>query len=202
MDVPFLTMKGSRKTPPSDRERIKRIRLLNAELDTLRVASSLRTRAIETKASFIVLTSGAISSITGPSLVTSKTCFVGLLPLALIIVAVALAAAVLFPRGLSVPSARKMVDQWVNAPMSAEELEDSLLEVKAKEIEGRDGQNERRANLTYWSFILLLCGLFLTVFIIVLNAFSTTMSNHEEAEPTQTSTCTQAPIRVEPTSTP
>ena len=171
MDAAFRMIKGSRKTPRPDQERIKRIRLLNAELDTLRVASTERTRTIETKASFIVLTSGAISSVTGPSLVTNKTCFVGLLPLGLIIASVALAAVALFPRGLSVPSARRVVDQWVNASMSAEELEDSLLEVKAKEIEGRDSQNERRAKLTYWSFVLLLCGLFTTVFMIILNAF-------------------------------
>jgi type IV secretory pathway TrbD component len=175
-------MKSWRKTRRSAQERAKRIRILNAELDVLRGASSERSRTIDTKASFVVVVAGVLASVTGLSLVTLDTWLVGLLPFGLTVAAVAVATAALWPRKIDLPSAREVVDAWVDADMPADELEDNVLEVKAQEVTNRD-----------WGFGLVLAGLVTTLAGVTLNALSPTWSSHDEAEPTQTPVSTQAP---------
>ena len=186
-------MKSWRMTRRSAQERAKRIRILNAELDVLRAASSERSRTIDTKASFIVVVAGVLASVTGLSLVSTDTWLVGLLPFGLTVAAVAVATAALWPRKIDLPSAREVVDAWVDADMPADELEDNVLEVKAQEVTNRDAQNEKRAKLTNWGFSLVLAGLVATLVVVTLNALSPTWSNHDEADPTQTPISTQAP---------
>lgn len=186
-------MKSWRKTRRSAQERTKRIRILNAELDVLRGASAERSRTIDTKASFVVVVAGVLASVTGLSLVTTDTWLVGLVPFALTVAAVAVATAALWPRKIDLPSAREVVDAWVDADMPADELEDNVLEVKAQEVTNRDAQNEDRAKLTNWGFGLVLAGLVTTLVVVTLNAVSPTWSDHDEAEPTQAPVSTQAP---------
>ena len=186
-------MKSWRKTRRSTLERAKRIRVLNAELDVLRIAALERSRTIDTKASFIVVVAGVLASATGLSLVSTDTWLVGLLPFGLTVAAVAVAIAALWPRKIDLPSAREVVDAWVDADMPADELEDNVLEVKAQEVTNRDAQNEKRAKLTNWGFSLVLAGLVATFAVVTLNALSPTWSDHDEANPTQTRISTQAP---------
>lgn len=193
MSAPRPWTKSWRKTRRSTEERAKRIRILNAELDVLRGASSERSRAIDTKASFIVVAAGVLASVTGLSLVTQETWFLGLVPFALTVAAVAVATVALWPRKIDMPSARQVVDAWVDADMPANELEDNVLEVKAQEVTNRDVHNEKRAHLTNWGFSLLLAGLVSTLVVVTLNAVSPTWSQNEEAKPAQTPISTQTP---------
>jgi hypothetical protein len=174
-------------------ERTKRIRILNAELDVIRNASYERSRTNDTKASYIVVAAGVLASVTGLSLVIEGTWFVGFVPFALTIAAVAVATVALWPRKLGLPSARQVVDTWVDADMPADELEDNVLEVKTLEITNRDALNEKRATLTNWGFSLLLGGLATTLVVVILNTLSPAWSQHDEAEPTQTPISTQTP---------
>lgn len=174
-------------------ERSKRIRILNAELDVIRNASYERSRTIDTKASFIVVAAGVLASVTGLSLVVAETWFIGLVPFGLTIAAVAVATVALWPRKIGLPSAREVVDAWVDADMPAYELEDNVLEVKAQEVTNRDSLNEKRAGLTNWGFSLLLAGLASTLVVVILNAISPIWSQNDEAEHTQAPASTQAP---------
>lgn len=193
MSAPHPWMKSWRKTRRSAEERTKRIRILNAELDVIRNASYERSRTIDTKASFIVVAAGVLASVTGLSLVARETWFIGLVPFALTVAAVAVATVALWPRKIGLPSARQVVDAWVDAEMPADELEDNVLEVKAQEVTNRDAQNEKRAKLTNWGFSLLLAGLASTLVVVTLNAISPTWSQNDQAEPAQTPVSTHAP---------
>lgn len=173
-------------------ERTQRIKILSAELDVLRAAAFERTRTIETKASYIVVVAGVLASVTGVSLVTTDTWLIGLLPFGFMIAAVIVATIASRPRKLGLPSARQVVDTWVDADIPAVELEDNILEVKAKEITKRDESNEKRANITNWGFSLLLGGLVTTLIVVILNALSPNWSSDDEAELTQTAICTEA----------
>jgi hypothetical protein len=141
---------------------------------------------IDTKASFIVVAAGVLASVTGLSLL-------GLMPFGLTVAAVAVAIVALWPRKIDLPSAREVVDAWVDADMPADELEDNVLEVKAQEITNRNVQNEKRADLTNWGFSLLLAGLVTSFVVVALNALSPLWSNHDESEPTETGVSVQTP---------
>lgn len=186
-------MKSWRKTRRSAQERAKRIRVLNSELDVLRAAASDRSRTFDTKASFIVVVAGVLASVTGLSLVSIDTWLVGLIPFGLTVAALVVATIALWPRKINLPSARQVVDQWVDTDMSADQLEDNVLEVKAQEVTNRDAQNEKRAKLTNWGFGLVIAGLLATLAVVPLNAISLTWSDDDKADPTQTPISTQAP---------
>lgn len=193
MSAPRPWMRSWRKTRRSAQERTKRIRILNAELDVIRNASYERSRTIDTKASFIVVAAGVLASVTGLSLVAPATWFIGLVPFALTVAAVAVATVALWPRKIGLPSARQVVDAWVDADMPAAELEDNVLEVKAQEVTNRDAQNEKRAKLTNWGFTLLLAGLASTLVVVTLNAVSPTWSQNVKTHPSPAPVTTQAP---------
>jgi hypothetical protein len=193
MSAPRSWMKSWRKSRHSSKERAKRIRVLNAELDVLRAAAWDRSRMIDTKASFIVVAAGVLASVTGLSLVSPATWLLGLMPFGLTVAAVAVAIVALWPRKIDLPSAREVVDAWVDADMPADELEDNVLEVKAQEITNRNVQNEKRADLTNWGFSLLLAGLVTSFVVVALNALSPLWSNHDESEPTETGVSVQTP---------
>lgn len=193
MSAPGSWMKRWRSTRRSAQERTKRIRVLNAELDVLRTAATERSRTIDTKASFIVVAAGVLASVTGLSLVNVDTWLIGLLPFNLTVAAVAVAIVALWPRKIGVPSAREVVDTWVDADIAADELEDNVLEVKAQEVSNRNTQNEERAQLTNWGFSLLLAGLVTSLITVTLNALSPIWSDHDEANLSQTCLSTQTP---------
>lgn len=185
-------IKGWRKARQAANERSKRIRILDAEVEVLRNAAFERSRIIDAKASSIVVVAGVLASVTGLSLVDEGTWFLGLVPFGLTIAAVAVAIVALWPRKLDLPSARQVVDTWVNAEMPASELEDNVLEVKTLETTNRDALNEKRSSLINWGFSLVLAGLVFTLLVVILNTLSPTWSNHDEAERAQTTVSTPA----------
>lgn len=162
--------KLAKRQPPVLSAKSARIRLLSAELDESRRAAVERSRTNDTKASFLVVAAGFLAAITGSELVDAQTWFVGIVPLLLTLATVVVAAIVLWPRRLSVPSGPDMVSAWVNADMTAEDLEDHILEVKSKEVKNRNKQNERKAQLTSWGFSLLIAAMASALVVVVLDA--------------------------------
>jgi hypothetical protein len=162
--------------------------LLSAELDESRRAAVERSHTNDTKASFLVVAAGFLAAITGSGLVEARTWFVGILPLLLTLATVVVAAVVLWPRRLSVPSGPEMVAAWVNADMTAEDLEDHILEVKSKEVKNRNQQNERKAELTSWGFSLLIAAMTTALVVVTVGALvgtweATQMSDKENPAP-------------------
>jgi len=131
-----------------------------------------RTRLIETKASFVVVAAGVLASATGTQLVTVDTWLAGLIPFGLTIATVVVSSAALWPRKLDIPSARSLVDAWVEKDEPVENLEDYLLEVKAVEVKLRDDQNELRVKLVKRAFRLLIASLAAALLVATLNAVS------------------------------
>lgn len=116
------------------------------------------------------MAAGFLAGITGSELVNSETWFIGILPLLLTLATVVVAAVVLWPRRLSVPSGPEMVAAWVDADMTGEDLEDHILEVKSREVKNRDKQNERKAALTSWGFSLLIAAMASALVVVILGA--------------------------------
>jgi len=109
------------------------------------------------------------------------------------IAAVASAMMALWPRKLDVPSARSLVDTQVESPKTADELDDFILEVKAKEITKRDDQTEERAKHTTRGFKFVFAGLVCTLFVVALNTLSPTWSPDDKPQPSQAPVSPQAP---------
>lgn len=135
-----------------------------------RHAAVERTRTTDTKASFLVVAAGFLAGVAGSELVSAETWFVGIVPLVLTIATVVVSAVVLWPRRLSVPSGPEMVKNWVAANITVEQLEDNLLEVKSREVEKRNHQNERKAKLTSWGFVLLIAAMLSALVVVVIGA--------------------------------
>lgn len=150
--------------------RRERVRLLAAELDQSRSAAVERTRTTDTKASFVVVAAGFLAGFTGPELVRRETWFVGILPLVLNLAAVVVSAVVLWPRRLKVPSGPDMVNTWVDADMTADTLEDHILEVKSKEVTNRNAQNELKARWLKWGFMLLIAAMASGLVLVIVGA--------------------------------
>lgn len=151
-------------------DRAQRVRLLSAELDESRNAAVERSRTTDTKASFLVVAAGFLAGVTGSELVSGETWFIGVVPLGLTLATVVVAAVVLWPRRLRVPSGPDMVKMWVDADMTPEVLEDHILEVKSKEVENRNKQNERKAGLTSWGFLLLIAAMASALAVVIIGA--------------------------------
>ncbi len=151
-------------------DRVKRIRLLSAELDNTRQAAVERTRSIDSKSSFAIVVAGVVAGAAFTGLVDPRFCFIGLIPLALTIGSVVAAVVALWPTRLWVTSARDLVDTYVENPMSGDELEDHILEVKAKEVTGRDKYNEKRSTATKISLVLLIVSLVTALIVVGINA--------------------------------
>lgn len=140
--------------------RVARVRLLSDELDRLRLSAVERTRSIDTKASFVVVAAGVIATAAFDGLSDSRVWWIGLIAVILTVATVIVAAIALWPAKLESASGRAMVTEWVaDTDMTPVTLEDSLLEVKALEIENRDRKNESRARATKWAFGLLVASL-------------------------------------------
>ena len=65
------------------KQRLARLRLLSAELESLRVAALERTKTNDTKASFLVVAAGFLAAVTGAELLSAETHFLGFVPLSL-----------------------------------------------------------------------------------------------------------------------
>lgn len=160
----------SGKKRRASEQRLARIRLLSTELDNLRLNSMERTRSIDSKASFAVVAAGVIAAAAFDSLSSSHIWIAALIPVSLTVATVVVAAIALWPYKLKTPSAREVVDQWVEADLAPSDLENNLLEVKAKEITFRNSKNEDRARATKWAYALLVTSLVATLATVGINS--------------------------------
>lgn len=154
--------------------RSSRVRLLNVELDSIRQAANERTRSLDSKASFAVVAAGVLAGTTLTGLVNADTYYIGLVPFSLTVGAVIAATFALWPTKMWAPSGRLMVTEWVDKEaMTPEDLEDHLLEVKAREVEKRDEYNERRSTSVKVSLVLLGASLIASLAVVGINEGAT-----------------------------
>jgi len=173
--------------------RLARIRLLSAELDNLRLSALERTRSIDTKASFVVVAAGVIAAAAFDILSNQSLGLWGLIPSALTVATVVVAAIALWPTKLKSASGRDVVNEWVDAETEPAVLEDHLLELKAVEVYHRDEQNEIKGRATKWAFALLVASLVTCLFTAGMGAaLSNGVPTHGESV-TPTPTATSAP---------
>jgi hypothetical protein len=144
--------------------------VLSEELDVIRHAALERTRGIDSKSSFAVVAAGVLAGATFTGLVTAKSFYLGMIPFAFTIASVIAAVKALWPTWVWAPSARAVVNRWVNHTISQEDLEDCILEVKVREVEARDAYNERRAKATKLSLVLLIVSLSTALIVVGINA--------------------------------
>lgn len=137
----------------------ERVRLLSIELDNARAASNERSRALTTKASFVVVAAGLLASATGLGLVKTETYLVGLIPFALTIATVLAATIALWPKQFTVLSPSDLVSEWLDSEFTGEQIEEALVAVKMREADSRDKQNEASSLWTKRAFVLLLLSL-------------------------------------------
>lgn len=149
----------TRAADPSLDHKAGRVRLLSAELDIVRAASVERTRALTTKASFVVVAAGLVASATGLGLVNRYTFFVGLVPFILTILTVLAATVALWPRQFTVTSASNLVSEWLDSEFTEAQIDEALVTVKMREAVSRDTQNEKASDWTKRAFVLLLLSL-------------------------------------------
>lgn len=160
----------SKKASLAAENKVARVRLLSTEMDNVRQASVDRTRSIDSKSSFAIVVAGVVAGAAFTGLVDPRSCYIGLLPFALTIGSVIAAVVALWPKRLWVTSARDFVNEYVEKPMSGDELEDHILEVKTKEVTVRDEYNEKRSTATKVSLVLLIVSLFTSLIVVGVNA--------------------------------
>lgn len=189
----FVTKPWLRKKETSD-ARVARIRILSSELDKQRAIAGQRSQQIESKAGFVVLAAGLIvsgflaapalavigpvagadTSVEGPEITPGCWCaeILALMPLLTSLAAVVLAIVAMWPRRFTVVSAENLVDLWVDASGSPEELEDFLLETKKTEIEARDERSRKQASALKWAFYLTAASIACVVVDAILGRIS------------------------------
>ncbi len=121
-----------------------------------------------------MVAAGVVATAAFDGLTGSKMWLINIVPVLFTVATVIVAAVALWPVKLESASGRDVVDEWVDAQMTPDELEDNLLEVKAVEIEYRDAKNEAKARATKWAFSLLVASL---VTALVTAAVSAAISN-------------------------
>lgn len=151
-------------------ERLARVRLLSAELSELRVASVERTRSLDAKASFLVIAAGVLGTSIGLGVLSPEIIALSLTPLSLVAGTLLCATVALWPRATKLPSGREVVNRWVEAKMTAAELEDHLLEVKAEEVANRDKGNQLKARYVKFGFVLLVISIYVVMVAIAFDA--------------------------------
>lgn len=173
-------------------KRVGRVRQLRAELDVQGSRSIERTKTVETKASF-TLTAAAL--VAGGSISLLETSPLSLLPLLLAALTVYHAAQAAKPLSLNVPSARQLVDEYLEADMTEEELEDTLLEVRTVEIEQRDAVNTGRSRSMTIGFRFLTASVAALVLSATLAGLSPggTRSHEQEQQPPTPTETSEAP---------
>lgn len=149
-----------RKAPPP--VRTQRIRLLQAQADIALAHSMERTRSIETKASFVVAGAGLIATALIPIAAAADSVLLAgltIVPLAIAVFTIVYAVRAIRPLALEVPSPRHMIDQYLDSSLSADELEDYILEIRAVEVDKRDLLNDTRWKALRVGFRLLVASM-------------------------------------------
>lgn len=150
-----------------------------------------RSRSIDTKASFVVVSAGVVAAATSSGLIRAETWFLGTIPLGLTLATIIVAASALWPVAIKQPTGQALVDRWLDTCESPEALETYLLRMKASEIRLRNEANQRRGKYTKWAFRLLIAAVATTLVVAILNAAFTEGAVNDDTEGTVP---TQPPI--------
>jgi hypothetical protein len=153
---------GMKKRRDAER-RDERVEVLMKELDVQGERAIERTRAIEGKASFTLAAAAAVVAASFSSLSGGPLDWLVMLPLVLAGVTIIVASRAIRPLIVSAPSARALITEYVDADLTSAQLRDTILEVRAREIEYRDELNQRRSQSMIWSFRVLLASVLVLV---------------------------------------
>lgn len=165
--------------PEADPHRPARVRLLAAEMDKRLEAAVVRSSGIETKAAFIVTASGLVA---GSSALTSAPATLAvwsILPIVLALGGVSTSVRALWTRKVNVPDARRIINTYVDKPLTAKQLEDELFEVRTVEVEERENHNSARATIVTDGFVMLAAPITaLLVFVVIVRQIDPSGDTH------------------------
>lgn len=175
-------------------ERRGRIQLLRAELDVQGERSVERTRTIETKSAYTVTAAAVVVGASIPILSLGSFGLFAVAPLILAAVTIYHATRAIRPLTLDVPSARQIVDIYLDADMTPLDLEDHLLELRTVEIEKRDDLNSTRSRAMALGFKFLTASVSALVLAALLSGalMMSEDANDKTPKPTPASS-TEAP---------
>lgn len=175
-------------------KRTQRITALQIELDVHGGRSAERTRTIETKAAYTATAAAAVVVASSSLLSPAPKDFLAVAPLVLSIATIVFSTRAIRPLSLGIVSARQLLDKYVDADMALAELEDHLLEIRAREIEQRDTLNVTRAWAMVWGFKLLTGSVVaLLLASLVSGIFPTETDQHGETRVPQSTETPRAP---------
>ena len=138
-----------------DESKLQRIRLLSSELDIETTKTEERTKSVGTKAAFLVVTAGVLSSKTYPNLASEHHWVAALLPVALCLLAALAAIVALFPWRSKEVKPAAIVAYWIDKTATPLQMEDYMLEVKSTWITFQNQRNNRRSRWLQAGFVLL-----------------------------------------------
>lgn len=174
----------SRRNKP-DTDRAARVRLLAAEMDKRLDAAVRRGTRFDTKAGFIVTASGIVAGSSALRAAASPLAVWAGVPIALALCGVAAAIWALWTRSIDVPNGRKIVNGFVDKPVTPEELEDSLLELRTKEVEARDAHADAQGEAVKTGFVMLaLAVMALLLFVVAVGQIAPAGDTHGTQPPT------------------
>ncbi|MDQ0537513.1 hypothetical protein QF011_000043 [Curtobacterium flaccumfaciens] len=152
--------------------RLRRIRVLSAELDNQRQFALDRGKTQESKASFVLVVVGLVVSVGATRLSGTPLWPVGLLPVAAALAAATEAVFVLWPRRIAVVDSAALVVAWVDNEQPQDALEDYLLESKRQEISERDARQKTSTPHLRRAFQLLLASITILIAVAIIDGFS------------------------------
>ncbi|MBT1669652.1 hypothetical protein KK092_09685 [Curtobacterium flaccumfaciens pv. flaccumfaciens] len=168
-----------------DAHKPARVRLLAAEMDKRLDAAVRRGTRFDTKAGFIVTASGIVAGSSALRASASPLAAWAGVPIALALCGVAAAVWALWTRSIDVPNGRKIVNGFVDKPVAPEELEDSLLELRTKEVEARDAHADAQGKAVKTGFVMLaLAVMALLIFVVAVGQTAPAGDTHGTQAPT------------------
>ncbi|NQX22828.1 hypothetical protein [Curtobacterium sp. VKM Ac-2852] len=178
-----------RRRKRTEIQRSARVRLLAAEVDRHLEAAIRRGARFDAKAVFIVTASGLVAGSSVLRAAASPLAPWAGIPIGFALLGVASAVWAFWARTIDVPDTRKIVNDFVEKPITPDELEDILLEIRTVQVLRREGDSDRQARIVTVGFVMLLLAVTsLLVFVLVAGQFP------PEGEPYGTQTPTSAAI--------
>lgn len=160
--------RSSKKDDSQDETRSRRIHVLQREMRLERDAYYDRARNTEAKASYVMVAVGVLLSISVIWTIESDPPWLLAVSLLASIGSLICMAWVLWPRSYKVPAGRDLVNAWVDDDsVSLAEMEDSLLEIRVREVEGLHERNQKLATATIVGTIIFIAAVLFLGFALV-----------------------------------
>lgn len=157
-----------RKANRADRDKAARVRLLAAEADKHLEAAIRRGARFDAKAVFIVTASGLVAGSSALKAAATPLAPWAVIPIGFALLGVVSAVWAFWARKIDVPDTRKIVNDHVDGPITADDLEDFLLEVRTKQVLDRQEDSDKQAVAVAVGLIMLLLAVAtLLAFIVI-----------------------------------